>query len=199
MWFVIIAIVLIIFILMYNQLVREGKQADNSFSTVNVLLKKRYDLIPNLVNTVKGYAMHEKEVFEKVTLLRDEAISQKSHDEIVKLDNGISSGIKDIFAVAEAYPELMASENFLALQKSLEKMEDELLAARRTYNAAVTEYNISLDSFPTNLVGKIFNPLLGFKMEFHPKSFIFIINKTISMASKAVHMSITCWNSPITH
>ena len=91
MWFVIIAIVLIIFILMYNQLVREGKQADNSFSTVNVLLKKRYDLIPNLVNTVKGYAMHEKEVFEKVTLLRDEAISQKSHDEIVKLDNGISS------------------------------------------------------------------------------------------------------------
>ena len=126
MWFVIIAIVLIIFILMYNQLVREGKQADNSFSTVNVLLKKRYDLIPNLVNTVKGYAMHEKEVFEKVTLLRDEAISQKSHDEIVKLDNGISSGIKDIFAVAEAYPELMASENFLALQKSLEKMEDEL-------------------------------------------------------------------------
>ena len=76
---------------MYNQLVREGKQADNSFSTVNVLLKKRYDLIPNLVNTVKGYAMHEKEVFEKVTLLRDEAISQKSHDEIVKLDNGISS------------------------------------------------------------------------------------------------------------
>ncbi len=156
MWFVIIVIVLIIFILMYNQLVREGKQADNSFSTVNVLLKKRYDLIPNLVNTVKGYAMHEKEVFEKVTLLRDEAISQKSHDEIVKLDNGISSGIKDIFAVAEAYPELMASENFLALQKSLEKMEDELLAARRTYNAAVTEYNISLDSFPTNLVGKIF-------------------------------------------
>lgn len=156
MWFGIIVIILIIFILMYNQLVREEKQVDNAFSTVDVLLKKRYDLIPNLVNTVKGYAVHEKEIFEKVSLLRDEALSKKSCDEIVKLDNNISRGVKDIFAVAEAYPELMASENFLALQKSLEKMEDELLAGRRTYNATVTEYNISLDSFPTNIIGKIF-------------------------------------------
>lgn len=155
MWFAIVIIIFIIVTLMYNQLVREGKQADNSFSTVEVLLKKRYDLIPNLVSTVKGYAVHEQEIFERITTLRNEVISQKSHNEIVKLDNGITSNLKDIFAVAEGYPELMASENFLSLQKSLEKMEDELLAARRTYNAAVTEYNISLDSFPTNLVAKI--------------------------------------------
>lgn len=155
MWLVIVILV-VLFILMRNQLIRESKQADNAFSTVDVFLKKRYDLIPNLVNTVKGYAVHEKEVFERIATFRNEAVLQKSPNELVKLDNAITSSLKDVFAVAEDYPELMASENFLSLQKSLEKMEDELLAARRTYNATVTEYNISLDTFPTNLVAKIF-------------------------------------------
>ena len=152
---IVIAILCILYTQMYNQLVREAKQADNAFSTVDVLLKKRYVLIPNLVNTVKGYAVHEEEIFEKLSALRVETLSKKSCNEMVKLDNSISSEINDVFALAEAYPELKASENFLALQKSLEKVEDELLAARRTYNAAATEYNISLDSFPTNLIGKI--------------------------------------------
>lgn len=155
MW-IIIVILVVLFVLMYNQLIRESKQVDNAFSTVDVFLKKRYDLIPNLVNVVKGYAVHEKEVFEKIATFRNEAISQNSPNEIVKLDNAITSSLKDVFALAEDYPELMASENFLSLQKSLEKMEDELLAARRTYNATVTEYNISIDTFPTNLVAKIF-------------------------------------------
>lgn len=155
MWLVIVILV-VLFILMRNQLIRESKQADNAFSTVDAFLKKRYDLIPNLVNTVKGYAVHEKEVFERIATFRNEAVLQKSPNELVKLDNAITSSLKDVFTVAEDYPELMASENFLSLQKSLEKMEDELLAARRTYNATVTEYNISLDTFPTNLVAKIF-------------------------------------------
>lgn len=154
MWIVILLAVL--FVLMYNQLIRESKQVDNAFSTVDVFLKKRYDLIPNLVNTVKGYAVHEKEVFERIAIFRNEAMLQKSQNELVKLDNAITSSLMDVFALAEDYPDLIASENFLSLQKSLEKMEDELLAARRTYNAAVTEYNISLDTFPTNLVAKIF-------------------------------------------
>ena len=153
-------IVLIIFIIivtiLYNQLIREKNQVVNAFSTVNVILKKRYELIPNLVDTVKAYAKYEQNVFESITTLRTKAISSKDSNEIITLDKDISDNIDKILLLAEDYPNLKASDNFLKLQKTLENIEDELSAARRTYNAAVTEYNISLESFPTNIIAKIF-------------------------------------------
>ena len=154
---IVVIILLIVFVILYNQLIREKHQIDNTFSTVDVILKKRYDLIPNLVETVKAYADYEKEIYESITNLRNKAIQSGDKDEVVKLDRGISDGIKEILVLAENYPELKASQNFLKLQKSLEKIENELSAARRTYNAAVTEYNISIESFPTNIVAGIFN------------------------------------------
>lgn len=156
---VIIVLVLIILfiVLMYNQLIREKNGVNNAFSTVDVTLKKRYDLIPNLVDTVKAYAKHEKEIYENISELRSKALNSNKNDEVVRLDKDISNGINELLLLAENYPDLKASENFLKLQNTLEKLENELSAARRTYNAAVTEYNISLESFPTNLFAKLFN------------------------------------------
>lgn len=151
-----IIILVLIFIILYNQLIREKHQIDNAFSTVDVILRKRYDLIPNLVETVKAYSKHEQAVYSSITALRVQALQTQDKDEIVKLDKDISDGINDILLLAENYPELKASENYLELQKSLEKMENELSAARRTYNAAVTEYNISTETFPTNIIAKLF-------------------------------------------
>lgn len=150
-----IILLIIIVVLLYNQLIREKHQIDNTFSTVDVILKKRYDLIPNLVETVKGYANYEKSVYENITSLRNMAMHSYDKNEIVKLDRGISDGINELLLLAEDYPALKASENFLKLQKTLEKIENELSAARRTYNAAVTEYNISIESFPTNIIANI--------------------------------------------
>lgn len=151
-----IIIILAILVLLYNRLIREKHQVDNTFSTVDVILKKRYDLIPNLVETVKGYANYEKTVYENITMLRNKAIKSHNRDEIVELDKGISENLNELLILAENYPDLKVTENFLKLQKSLEKIENELSAARRTYNAAVTEYNISLEAFPTNLVAGLF-------------------------------------------
>mgnify|MGYP003294415907 CR=1 FL=1 len=155
MWIAIIVFVLI-FIILYNQLIREKHQVDNAFSTVDVTLKKRYDLIPNLVESVRAYSKHEQAVYSEITSLRIQAMQSQDKDEVVKLDKEISDGINDIMLLAENYPELKASQNYLELQKALEKLENELSAARRTYNAAVTEYNISLEAFPTNIVANIF-------------------------------------------
>ena len=167
---IIALVIILIFILLYNQLIRERNQVNNAFSTVDVILKKRYDLIPNLVETVRGYGEHEKEVFEKVTSLRATAMNSKEKNEVVKLDNEISQGISKLLLLAERYPDLKASNNYLKLQESLEQIENELSAARRTYNAADTEYNISIESFPTNIVSKIF----GMK-----KNELFVIDDSI--------------------
>ena len=156
LWIVLILLI-VLFIVFFNQLVREKNQINNAFSSVDVILKKRYDLIPNLIETVKGYAAHEKELIENVTNLRTKAMNSKDNDEVVMLDRGISDGLSNIMLLAENYPDLKSSANFLNLQQSLQKIEDELSAARRTYNAAVNEYNISLESFPTNIVAKMMN------------------------------------------
>lgn len=153
---VLILFLIIIIVVLYNQLIREMHQIDNAFSSVDVILKKRYDLIPNLVETVKGYANYEKSIYENITILRNKAIKSYDRDEIVELDKCISENLNELLILAENYPDLKATENFLKLQKSLEKIENELSAARRTYNAAVTEYNISLEAFPTNLVAVLF-------------------------------------------
>lgn len=144
---------------LYNNLIRLRNLVDNAFSTTDVILKKRYDLIPNLVETVKGYMNYEESVLTKVTELRVQALDNNtSIDEKIQIDKDISSDMKKIFALSEGYPDLKASENFLHLQTAIIDVEDEIAAARRTFNAAATEYNINIKVFPNSM----FATMLGF-------------------------------------
>jgi LemA protein len=147
----------------YNSLVRLRTRAKEAWSDIDVQLKRRYDLIPNLLETVKGYATHEKEVFEKVTEARSQAMQATTPVEQGKAENQLSSTLKSLFAVSENYPQLKASDNFLELQRELRDTEDKIQASRRFYNSNVRELNIKTESFPSNIVASIF----GFvKMEF---------------------------------
>ncbi|MDA3817774.1 MAG: LemA family protein [Prolixibacteraceae bacterium] len=149
----VVAIVFIIFIGMYNNLIRKRNEVDNAFGGMDVQLKKRYDLIPNLVSTVKQYATHEKELLTKVTEMRAKATSSNmSPDEKVALDNQISAGMKSIMVAVENYPDLKANENFMNLQRTLNEVESQISAARRTYNAVITDYNNAIQTFPSNIM-----------------------------------------------
>ncbi len=150
-----VGVIFVSFIIIFNQIVREENTAKNAFSSVDVYLKKRCDLIPNLVEVVKGSAAHEQSVFESVTAARANALNAKKDKDVVKSDNEVKSALKSVFALAESYPNLKSNASFVELQKTLNVLEDELAAARRTYNSAATEYNITLESFPTNLIGKM--------------------------------------------
>jgi LemA protein len=142
--------------LLYNSLVSKKNRVDNAFASVDVLLKKRYDLIPNLVAAVKGYMTHEREVLEKVTALRAKAMSPNvSADEKIEYDNMVSSFLRGIMVSVENYPQLRASENFLQLQASLSEVEEQISAARRAYNASVLEYNNAVEMLPTNLMASL--------------------------------------------
>ncbi len=152
---VVIIVVLLLLIWMFNQIVKEDNLVKKSFSTVDVYLKKRYDLVPNLVEIVKGHAAHEKEVFENIANARTKAMESKTEEESVKSDNELNKALKSLFMVAEQYPNLKTNQSFVELQKKLTNLEDELAASRRAYNAAVTEYNTTLEAFPTNLMGKL--------------------------------------------
>ena len=143
---------------MYNGLVRLNVQADEAWSDITVQLKRRYDLIPNLVNTVKGYAKHEKSVFEDVTKARASALSAQGVAETAKAENQFQQTLKSLFAVAESYPQLRASENFQDLQAQLTDTEDKVMASRRFYNGVVRDFNTKRKVFPTN----IFASMLGF-------------------------------------
>lgn len=156
---VVILIVLALIALIYNSLVRAKVRTDEAWSDITVQLKRRYDLIPNLVNTVKGYAAHEKQVFENVTEARSKALSATTVGETAKAENQFQTALKSLFAVAEAYPQLRASENFQQLQAEVTDTEDKIQAARRFYNGAVRDLNTKIQVFPTN----IFAGLLGFK------------------------------------
>lgn len=158
-WIILGVIVLAILWLAYtfNSLVRGKNQVDESWSDISVQLKRRYDLIPNLVETVKGYATHESELFIKVTQARTAAMSAQAMTDKTKAENQLSAVLKSIMAVSENYPELKASQNFLALQDELADTENKIQAARRFYNSNVMHYNIQLQSFPTNLIGQAFN------------------------------------------
>lgn len=147
-------------ILIYNSLVRAKLRTDEAWSDISVQLKRRYDLIPNLVNTVKGYAKHEKSVFEEVTEARAQALNAQTVNEAAQADNMFQEALKSLFAVAEAYPDLKANENFQQLQGELVDTEDKIQAARRFYNGAVRDLNIKIQSFPTNLMAG----MMGFKM-----------------------------------
>ena len=147
------AFIAVIIAVMYNSLINQKNQVENAFGGMDAQLKKRYDLIPNLVSSVKSYMEHEAGTLTQITELRAKAISGDiSNDEKVKLDNIITSKLGGIMVAVENYPDLKASENFNQLQRSLNEVEEQISASRRSYNAAVTDYNNGVEMFPTNLI-----------------------------------------------
>ena len=142
---------------LYNGFIALRNRAKEAWSDIEVQLKRRHDLIPNLVETVKGYASHERELFEKVTEARTRAMGAQTMGERGEAENMLSSTLKSLFAVAENYPQLRASENFLELQKELRDTEDKVQAARRFYNGNVRDLNIKVESFPANIIASIFH------------------------------------------
>jgi len=157
---IIIAVVIVLWIiLVFNRLVTLRNRTKEAWSDIDVQLKRRYNLIPNLVETVKGYAAHERELFEKVTKARAMAMQAQSVKEKGEAENMLSGTLKSLFAVAENYPDLKASTNFLELRRELRDTEDKIQASRRFYNTNVRDLNIKVESFPTNIVAG----LLGFK------------------------------------
>ncbi|MEK7452526.1 MAG: LemA family protein [Patescibacteria group bacterium] len=157
-WIVVGVIILLglWFILSYNGLINLRNRAEEAWSDINVQLKRRYDLIPNLINTVKGYASHESSVFENVTKARSAAMGAHTMGEHAQAENMLTNTLKSLFAVAESYPALQASQNFLELQHELTDAEDKIQAARRFYNGNVRNYNTGLQTFPTNLLANMF-------------------------------------------
>ncbi len=153
----IVAVVLLWIALSYNGLVTLKNRVDEAWSDIDVQLKRRYDLIPNLVNTVKGYAAHEKELFESVTKARTAAMGANSLGEKQQAENMLSGTLKSLFAVAESYPELKANQNFLELQRELTDTQDKIQASRRFYNGNVRDLNIKIETFPTNLIASKLN------------------------------------------
>ena len=152
----ILIIVICMGIGIYNSLISLRTKAEEGFSTMDVYMKKRYDLIPNIVAKIKGYAKHEKDVFKEVVELRGKAINSSSDSEKIQNDGELTKAIGRLFAVAEAYPELKADKNFLDLQSTLKQIEAEIAESRKYYNAIVRDYNIKIQSFPSNVVAKMF-------------------------------------------
>ena len=153
------AVIIIWFIAAYNGFIRLRNRTDEAWSDIDVQLKRRYDLIPNLVNTVKGYAAHETGVFEKVTQARANALNAESTGDLkqmAQMENMLAGALKSLFAVAEAYPDLKANQNFLELQRELSDTENKIQAARRFYNSNVRDLNIKIESFPSNIIARIF-------------------------------------------
>src|SRR5213594_2601303 len=141
---------------MYNSLVRLKVQTDNAWADIDVQLKRRYDLIPNLVETVKGYAGHEKGTLEAVITARNRAITATSPADKAQAENMLTGALKSLFALAEAYPQLRAIESFTSLQNSLSQIEDTVQNARRYYNAVVRDLNTKIQQFPTNILAGMF-------------------------------------------
>ncbi|TSC93713.1 MAG: hypothetical protein Athens101428_562 [Candidatus Berkelbacteria bacterium Athens1014_28] len=156
-WIIIIigAVLIITVVSIFNRLVSLKNRSEEAWSDIDVQLKRRHDLIPNLVETVKGYAKHEKLLFEDVTKARADAISSKGVEAKAKAENQITEALKSVFAVAENYPDLKANENFLELQKEITDTEDKIQAARRFYNGNIRDLNIAIESFPSNVVASI--------------------------------------------
>ncbi len=162
-WIVIavVAVVLVALVAMYNGLIRLKNRVDEAYSDMDVQMKRRYDLIPNLVETVKGYASHEQVTLEKVISARNQAMNTHqsgSAAEQAQAENFLSSTLKSLFALSENYPDLKANQNFLELQRELTDTEDKIMASRRFYNGNVRDFNTKLQIFPTNIFGK----MLGF-------------------------------------
>ncbi len=152
-------LIILSIIVIYNKLIRLKNTVKSSWSDVDVQLKKRYDLLPNLIETVKGYAAHEKSVFQKVTEARSQAMKTAGPTEKALAETQLQATLKTLFALAEAYPDLKANANFAQLQSQLQSLEGDIENARRYYNAVVRDYNILIESFPSNLIAS------GFKFE----------------------------------
>jgi len=158
LWIIIAVIVVILLFtwVTYNGLVRLRVRVDEAWSDITVQLKRRADLIPNLVETVKGYAAHESGVFEAVTTARSNLLNAKGVQDTATAENQLTGALKSVFAVAEAYPDLKASQNFIALQGELVDTEDKIQASRRFYNGGVRDLNTKIQSFPDNVLAKMF-------------------------------------------
>ena len=160
MGLIVILVLIVLFVLvlagMYNSLVQLRVRADSAWSDIDVQLKRRHDLIPNIVETVKGYAAHEKGTFENIAKFRSQAMQATSPADKAVAENQLSGALKSLFAVAENYPELKASEQFTGLQTSLNSIEDNIQNARRYYNAVIRDYNTRVQSFPANIIAGMF-------------------------------------------
>jgi LemA protein len=154
---VIVVLVLLVLVFMYNGLVRRRNRIDNAWSQIDVQLKRRYDLIPNLVESVKGYAAHEKGVFESVTQARSAAMNAQGPADQAQAENVLSGALKSLFAVAEAYPDLKANQNFLNLQEELTSTEHRIAYARQFYNDSVLTYNNRIQTVPSSIIAGMFN------------------------------------------
>ena len=153
---VILGVIVLWFVFAYNGFVRLSTQATEAWADIDVQLKRRYDLIPNLVETVKGYAAHEAGTLEKVTAARVSAMNAQTPEAKAQSENMLSGALKSLFAVSEAYPDLKANTNFLELQRELSDTENKIQSARRFYNSTVRDLNIGIESFPGNLVAGAF-------------------------------------------
>jgi len=161
-WAIVVASAAVIFwlVFIYNKLITLKNRTDEAWSDIDVQLKRRYDLIPNLVETVKGYASHEQSTFQKVIEARNSAMAQQGHDAgKARAENALSETLKSIFALAESYPDLKANQNFLKLQDELSDTENKIQASRRFYNGNVRDFNIQIEVFPNNFI----NQMLKFK------------------------------------
>ena len=158
-WIVLIIIAVFAFLVigMYNSLIQLRNRSDNAWAQVDVQLKRRYDLIPNLVETVKGYAAHEKETFQNVTEARSHAIGAGTVGEQSKAENMLSGALKSLFAVAESYPDLKANQNFMMLQEELAGTESKIAYARQFYNDTVMKFNTKQQVFPSNIIANMFS------------------------------------------
>ncbi|OGD68703.1 hypothetical protein A3I18_01335 [Candidatus Campbellbacteria bacterium RIFCSPLOWO2_02_FULL_35_11] len=152
---VVVAIVWLVAI--YNGFVALKNRTEEAWADIDVQLKRRYDLIPNLVDTVKGYMTHERETFEKITQARNMAMNTQGIENQAKSENMLTGALKSLFAVAESYPDLKANQNFLELQKELSDTENKIQSARRFYNANVRDLNIKIETFPSNIIANMFN------------------------------------------
>jgi len=166
---IVLAVLVLALIVIYNGLIRSRNRVDEAWSDIEVQLKRRYDLIPNLVETVKGYAKQESSVLENVTRMRNMAMNAGSMQEKLKDENMLSGALKSLFAVAENYPDLKSNQNFMQMQRDLTDTEDKIQAARRFYNGTVRDFNTKLQVFPTNLFGSM--------MGFAPREFFDIDEK----------------------
>jgi LemA protein len=154
---VVVALVVLYGVVTFNGLIRLRNRAEEGFSDIDVQLKRRHDLIPNLVETVKGYAQHEREVFENVTRARSAAVSAQGPEAQAQAEGALTGALRQLFAVAEAYPDLKANQNFLELQNEITDTEDKIQAARRFYNMTVRDLNIKVEQFPSRILAGMAN------------------------------------------
>jgi LemA protein len=177
---IIIAVVVVLLLAgvsVYNNLVRMRNNRENAFSNIDVQLKKRHDLVPQLVATVKGYATHERETLEQVIRLRNEAASAVGIDDKIKAENALSGALAGLKVTLEAYPELKANQNFLQLQTEVSDLENKLAASRRYFNSATKEYNNACETFPANLIAGM--------MGFHRESMFEVSHEERAILDKA--------------